>query len=121
MFLMKHCRQNLVTGRGNFITFFKIGERLFLTNYGWSRLAKVKYFSLDEANILKIVVTNTNGHNIFTAKEHLCSPSNPDIGWITESAPEYGQAAKLLPEEAIEKITSPTHLSSVQQEFLSVH
>ena len=57
--------------------FFEIGETLFLTNDGWSGLVKVKYFSLDEANILKIVVTNTNGHNIFTTKEHL---RNPYIG-----------------------------------------
>ena len=46
--------------------FFEIGETLFLTNDGWSRI--VKYFSLDEANIMKIVVTNTNGDNIVTTK-----------------------------------------------------
>ena len=59
-------------------------------------------------------MTNTNGENIVTTKEHIRSPSNPDIGWITESVPEYGQAAKLLLEEATEKITSPTHLSPLQ-------
>ena len=67
--------------------FFEIGESLFLTNYGWSGLVKVKYFSLDESNILKIVVKNTNRENIVTTKEHLCSAFNPDIIWITESAP----------------------------------
>ena len=51
--------------------FFKIGETLFLTDDGWSGLVKVKSFSLDDANILKIVVTNTNGDNIVTTKEHL--------------------------------------------------
>ena len=66
-------------------------------------------------------MTNTNGGNIVTTKEHLCSPSNTDIGWIPESAPEYGQVAKLLSEEAIENITSPTHLSPLQQEFFSVY
>ena len=55
-------------------------------------LVKVKYFFLYEENILKIVVTNTNGNNIATTKDHLCSPSNPYIEWIPESAPEYGQA-----------------------------
>ena len=58
----------------------------------------MKYISLDEADILKIVVTNTNGDNIVTTKEHLRSPSNTDIGWIPESAPEYVQATNLLPE-----------------------
>ena len=43
------------------------------------------------------------------------------LTWITESLPEYGQAAKVLSEEAIKKITSPTHLSPLQQECLSVH
>ena len=60
--------------------FFEIGETLFLTNYGWSGLVKVKSFSLDKAKILKIVVTNTNGDNIVTTKEHLRSPPNPVIG-----------------------------------------
>ena len=36
---------------------------------------------------MKIIVTNTNGENIVTTKKRLCSPSNPDIGWIPESAP----------------------------------
>ena len=81
----------------------------------------MKYFSLDESNTLKIVVTNTNGDNIVTTKEHLRSTSNPNIGWIPESAPEYRQAAKLLLEEAIENITLPAHLSPLKQEFLSVH
>ena len=81
----------------------------------------MKYFSLDKAKILKIVVTNTNRDNIFATKEHLCSPSNPDIERITESAPKYVQVAKVLLEEAIENITSPTHLSPLQQEFFSVH
>ena len=76
--------------------FFEIGENLFLTNDGCSGPVKVKCFSLNKANILKIDVKNTNGDNIFTTNEHICSPYNPDIGWIPESAPEYGQAAKLL-------------------------
>ena len=73
-------------------------------------LFSVKYFSLDKANILKVVVTNNNGENIVTTKEHLCSPSNTEIGWIPESAPEYGKAAKLLLEESIKNITPQTHL-----------
>ena len=101
--------------------FFEIGETLFLKNDGQSGLVKVKQFSLEEANTLKYFVTNTNGDNIVTTKEHIFSPTNTYIGWIPESAPEYGQAEKLLSEEAIEKITSPTHLSPLQQEFFSVN
>ena len=101
--------------------FFEIGKTLFLTNDGWSGLVKVKYFSLDEANILKIIVKNTNGDINVTPKEHFCSSSKSDIGCIPESTPEYGQAAKLILEEAIEKITSPTHFSPLQQYFFSVN
>ena len=81
----------------------------------------MKSFSLDEANVLRIVVTNSNGDDIVTTKEHLRLPTNPDVGWIPSSVPEYKQAAKTLLEEDIEKITSPKHLSPLQQEFLSVH
>ena len=92
-----HGKSAFTTSQNDIVSeFFEIGKNLFLTNYGWSGLVKVKHFSLDKANTLKIVVKNTNGDNIVTTKEHIFSPSNPDIGWITESVPEYGQAAKLL-------------------------
>ena len=84
-------------------------------------LVKMKSFSLDETNVLRIAVRNRNGYNIITTKEHLCSPSNPEVGWIPISVPEYKQSAKTLSEEDIEKISSPKHLSPLQQEFLSVH
>ena len=78
-----HGKSAFATSQNDIVSeFFKIGETLFLTNDGWSRIVKVKYFSIDKANILKIVVTITNGYNIVTTKENLCSPSNPDIGWI---------------------------------------
>ena len=121
---MKFChgKSAFATSQNDIVSeFFEIGETLFFTKYGWSRLVKAKSFFLDEANILRIIVTNTNGDNIVTNKENIHSPSNPDIRWITESAPEYGQAANIFLEEAIEKITLPTHLSPLQQEFLSVH
>ena len=86
---------------------FDIGETLFFTNYGWSGMVKVKYFSLDETNLLRIVATNSNGDDIITNKEHLCSPSNPDVGWIPSSVPEYKQSAKTLSEEDIEKSHRP--------------
>ena len=106
-----HGKPAFATSQNDIVSeFFEIGETLFLTNDGWSGLVKVEYFSLDEANTLKVFVKNTNGENIVTTKEHLCSPSNPDIRWIPESAPEYGKAAKLLLEESIKNITPQTHL-----------
>ena len=75
-----HGKSAFATSHNDIVSeFFEIGKTLFLTNDEWSGLVKVKYFSSDEANILKIVVTNTNGDNIVTTKEHLHSPSNPDI------------------------------------------
>ena len=50
---------------------FDIGETLFFTNNGWSGLVKVKYFSLDKTNVLRIIVTNSNGDDIITTKAHL--------------------------------------------------
>ena len=100
---------------------FDIGETLFFTNDGWLGLVKVKYFYLDKTNVLWIIVTNSNGDDIITTKEHLRSPNNPDVGWIPISVPEYKQSAKTLSEKDIEKIKSPKHLSPFQQDFLSVH
>ena len=101
---------------------YLILEKLFFfTNNGWSGLAKVKYFSLDETNVLSIVVTNSNGDDIITTKEYLCFLSNPYVGWIPSSVLEYKQSGKTLSEKDIEKITSPKNLSPLQQEFLSVH
>ena len=99
---------------------FDIGETIFFTNDEWSGLVKVKSFSLDETNVLRIVVTNSNGDDIITTKEHLRLPRNPYLGWIPSSVPEYKQSAKTLSEEDIEKITSPKHFSLLQQEFLGV-
>ena len=100
---------------------FDIGETFFFTNNGWSGMVKVKCFSLDEINVLRIVVTNSDGDEIITTKEHRRSPSNPDIGWIPSLVPEYKQSGKTLSVEDIKKVTSPKHLSPLQQEFLSVH
>ena len=47
---------------------FNIGETLFFTNNGWSGLVKVKYFSLDKTNVLRIIVSNSNGDDIITTK-----------------------------------------------------
>ena len=88
---------------------FDIGETLFFTNDGWSGLVKVKSLYFDESNVLRIVVSNSNGKDIITTKEHLRSPSNPDVGWIPSSVPEYRQASKTLSEEDVEKL----HLQSI--------
>ena len=59
---------------------FDIEETLFFTNDGWSVLVNVKSFSVDETNVLRIIVTNSNGDDITTTKEHLLLPNNPDFG-----------------------------------------
>ena len=68
---------------------------------------------MEETNVLRDVVTNSNGDDIITTKEHLRSPSNPDVGWIPSSVPEYKQSAKTLSEEDIEK-------NHVAQTFVTV-
>ena len=97
---------------------FDIGETLFFTNDGWSGLVKVKYFSLDETNVLRIVVTNSNGDDIITTKEHLRLPSNPDVGWIPSLVPEYKQSSKTLSEEDIEKSRCPNICHRNSRSFL---
>ena len=58
----------------------------------------MKSFSMDETNVLRVVVTNSNGDDIITTKEYLRSPSNPDVRWIPSSVTEYKQSAKTLSE-----------------------
>ena len=70
-----HGNSAFVTSQNDIVSeFFEIGNTLFCTNDGWCGLVKVKSFSLDKANILKIVVKNTNGYNIVATRERLCSP-----------------------------------------------
>ena len=66
-------------------------------------------------------MTNSNGDDIITTKEHLRSPNNPYVGWIPSSVTEYKQSAKTISEKDIEKITSLKHLSPLQHEILSIH
>ena len=91
-----HGKSAFATSQNDIVSyFFEIGETLFLTNNGWSGIVKVKYFSLYEANILEIVVTNTSGDNIFTTKENIISPSNPDIVWIVNSPNHYNTGTSI--------------------------
>ena len=100
---------------------FEIGETLFYSNCGHSTMVKLKSFQLDGSNVLRLTVVTSNGEEITTTKEHLRSPTNPDIGWIPTSTPELESAARHLTDEQIEEITLPMHLSPLQQEFLSRH
>ena len=100
---------------------FEVGETLFYARDGWSGLVKVKSLALDEDGVLRIVVVNSNGEDITTTREFLRSPVNPDIGWIPTSVPEYQSCAKTISDDEMKKISSPVHLSPLQQEFLSVH
>ena len=59
---------------------FKVGETLFYTKEGWSGLVKVKLLALDENEVPRIVVINSNGEDITTTRENLRSQQNPDIG-----------------------------------------
>ena len=102
---LHHLRMTL---RQSYLIF---GETLFFKNNGWSGLVKVKSFSLDETNVLRIIVTNINGDDIITTKEHLRLLNNPDVGWIPSLVSKYKQSAKTLSEEDIEKITWTKHLS----------
>ena len=75
------CRSVFASSQDDIMSeLFDIGETLFFTNNGWSGLVKVKSFSLDKTNVLRIIVTNSNGDDIITTKEHLHSPNNPDVG-----------------------------------------
>ena len=43
------------------------------------------------------------------------------MGWIPSTIDEYQKSSADLTEDQIEEITSPRHLSPLQQEFLSLH
>ena len=83
----------------------------------WSGLVRVKSIVIDDADVLRFIVTDTNGKDITTAREHLRSTSYPDIGLIPSSAPEYDSATKCLTDEAVQALCSPLHLSPTQQNF----
>ena len=100
---------------------FEIGETVFYSKDGFSTTARVKAIRLDENNLLTYVIITAGGDKISTTREHICSPSVPDVGWIPSSVPDYQKSAADLTEDQIKEITSPKHLSPLQQEFLSVH
>ena len=100
---------------------FEIGKTLFYTQEGFSGLVKVKSFALYDSNVLQFTIENSNGDEMITTRDYLRSPSNPDIGWIPTSVPEYQTSSTRLSEKEIEDITSPIHLSPLQQEFTSIH
>ena len=101
--------QSVFASSQDYITseLFDIGETIFFTNNGWSGLVKVKSFSLEKINVLRIIVTKSNVDDIITTKEHLSSPNNPDVGWIPSTVPESKQSAKTISEEDIEKSRRP--------------
>ena len=84
---------------------FEVGETLFYSKDGYSTLVKITAINLDKDNLLRFSVIAANGDKHITTREHLCSPDNPDIGWIPSTVPEYQSAAKELSEEDIESIT----------------
>lgn len=115
-----HCAHAHASDLTNHET-FDVGETLFYTKDGFSTLVKVHKLKFDQDNILRITVTTPNGNHLETTKEHLRAPEQPDIGWIPSSVPDFQTASGHLTEEQIATITSPRHLSPLQQEFLSLH
>ena len=60
-----HGKSAFTTSQNDIVSeFFEIGKNLFLKNYGWYGIVKVKYFFLDKANTLKIIVKKNYGENI---------------------------------------------------------
>ena len=100
---------------------FEESETLFCAIDGWSGLVRIKSIAIDDAGVLRFVVLDSNGKDITMPREHLRSPSNPDIGRIPSSAQEYDSATRCLTDEEVKPIGSPLHLSSLQQEILSLH
>ena len=86
---------------------FDIGETIFFTNNGWSGLVKVKLFSLEKTHALRNNVTNSNGDDIITTKEHILLANNPVVRYIPRSVPEFKQSAKTISENDIEKSCRP--------------
>ena len=89
---------------------FDIGETRFFTNYGWSGLVKVIFF-LWTKNILRIIVTNSNGDDIITTKEHLRSPIKPDVGWIPILVPKYKNQPRLSQKKILKNHVSQTFVT----------
>ena len=94
---------------------FEEGETLFCAIDGWFGLVRVKSIELDDTGVLRFVVTDNNGKDIATTREHLRSPSNPDIGWIPSSVPEYGSASRCLTDKEVKTLCSPLHLSPLRK------
>ena len=90
---------------------FEEGKTWFCAVDGWSSLVRVKSIAIDDAGVLRFVVTDSNGKDVTTTREHLRSPSNPDIGWILSSAPEYDSATRCLTDEEVKTLCSLLHLS----------
>ena len=100
---------------------FHVGETILYINAGQTLYIRIEEISLDEKAVLQFRVRTTNNEMIETTKESLQSPDDPDIGWIPTMLPEKKQFASNLTEKEIDDITSPVSLSSLQEEFVSLH
>ncbi|KAL7542834.1 hypothetical protein ACHAWF_007261 [Thalassiosira exigua] len=116
------CHHACATSRQSLSTeLFEVGETLFYSKNGYNTLVKVIALELDDYLVLRFRVAQVNGDEFVTTREHLRSPSNPDIGWIPSTVPEYKAASLDLSDEEISRVALPVHLSPLQQEFLSLH
>jgi hypothetical protein len=98
-----------------------VGETLLYTKDGHTTYVKVEKVFLDDDAVLRIRVRTMNGDLLDTTKESLRAPEDPDIGWIPASVPEKRDAASNLSDEEISRMTNPTTLSPLQEEFLALH
>jgi len=101
---------------------FHIGETLLYTNAGHTSYVRVEEIFLDDNAVLRSRVrTTTNDELIETMKESLRSPTAPDIGWIPTSVPEKKDAASMLSDEELAKISDPVTLTPLEEEFVALH
>lgn len=99
---------------------FEVGETVFYAKEGLNLIVKVQSIQLQD-NEFHIQVVDSNSVKFTTTAEYLRDPNNLDIGWIPTSIPGYRASADHLTDERLENISSPQHLSPLQQEFLSLH
>ena len=101
---------------------FHVGETLLYTNAGHTTYVRVEEIFLDDTAVLRFRVRATaNDELIETTKESLRSPAAPDIGWIPTSVPEKKDAASMLSDKELAKISNPVTLSPLQEEFIALH
>ncbi len=100
---------------------FHVGETLLYTNAGHTVYARVEKIFLGDNATLRFLLRTKDDDLIEATKESLRAPDAPDIGWIPATVPEKEAASATIPPKELEKISNPTQLSPLQEEFLALH